>query len=623
MLFKHISKIKKIMYYNKKIKSKVILFFVILLSLIGVSFAGYNCDTFNQWKWLYVGLNINDNNLVGGDCSSILNYYKDSDTNGIHYSWFIDDINQQSFVTYNTVKSLTGDFFNIYDYKSSVEFGGNWFASLLWFNKWLTYWTKDLFIWPNIQYIFPFKPIYTNMKYVPVIIYAIDAQLPLDTPLKANIYVTNKDLADKEDNISLLAKSKLLNVSIWNGRYSVFWLNIDELRGNNDEGSLFVYTVVKNIYGNKSTIIKTKIDYNRVKLKTVLWYTPDYVKYDNKEWTKHQNVNFLYAYSNLKPKTVESNNKIKVSLSNIVAWTYNINGKTYKYRAKLYLYDLKQWANNVDVKISDIYGNINPSNKIIVNVDNQWPQIVKANITKDYSINYNGKIYLDPKAYTKNNWFDMILNVKDAATKTVKVIVKTDMWKKILIDMKDWNDYLLKKLKTSFDKDWEKMLEIEAYDVLWNVSKKVVYYNTLNISYPVITYPPKDNLIVINNSLDFKWLCSGASQASIQFQLNNNKESDWISYKDSWDVNQLLNKWYNLFKVRCKNIVGSSDYVERVVIYEPKENVWWRNQELEMYPSESNKFIMNRSNKNADNDTLKVSDPTLNKNIPWFSNIDK
>jgi len=607
-------------YFNNiwiyKISSLIFFWIIILLWL---SNATYNCNAFNKWNWLYEWLTINENNLVGDDCSNIIDYYKGSEANGIQYSSFLDKINQQSTMSYSEIRAYTWDFMNIYESKNGLEYGWTGFSALLWYNKWITFWTKDLFIWPNIQFIFPFKPIYTNLKYVPVIVYTRDKQLPTSTNLKLNIYVSDKDMSDTEENISMLSKAKLLNVSVWNWVNSVFWLNIDELRWNKKTWSLYVYVVAKNIYWNKSTILKSKITYNRVKLKSVLWYTPDYVDYNHKKWTRNADVSFLYLYTNLKPKDITSDNNTKISLSEITAWAYTVWNDIYKYRSKIYLYDLKQGLNNIAMDVEDIYWNVNKNNTIPVYVDSKWPVITKVKIDPKYSVLYQNKVYINPEAYKKNGWFDMSFNVHDEATKTVKVIVRTDLWKKIVIDMKDWQDYDLKQLETSFDSNGEKVLQIEAYDILWNISKTTKYYNTLNISYPVITFTPKDNLIVVNNSLDFKGICSWISEAQIKFQLNDNPESDWINYKGSWDVNQLLKKWYNLFKVKCKNIVWESAYVKRIVIYEPKENIGWRNNQLEMYPSESKQFIMTRSNKNADNATLKVTDPTVNRNIPWFT----
>jgi len=607
------------MLFKKFVQKRIKLFWFLIFSLffwLNNNSYALTCSWFDSGNGLYVWITADTDNITG-NCDDYVDYYKGVESNWFDWSPLEDYIYWQSFLDYWQISNLTGDFFNIYERTNQLNYGGEKLLALLWYNNWLFYWNKNLFIGPNATYIFPFKPVYTNAQYIPIIFYVLDKQLPKWTMLSANLYVTDKDLTDTEENIVNIAKSSLKNIPIMNGRINVVMINIDELRGGLEEWKLYVYLVAKNIYWYKSKILKTYFNYNRTQLNSTLWYSEEYIDYDWKKWTKNSDVNFVYLYTNLQPKTVKSNNDIKVSLSEITAGNFSYNNKVYKYKSKVYLYDLEQGYNYIDVNVQDIYWNEN-RNTIDVYVDSEWPNINKSEIDTDYKIVYNNKIYINPVAYKDNDWFNMIINVVDEATKTTKVILKTDLGKKIILDLKDWQDYKVKQLLTSFDENGEKVIQIEAYDILGNISKKMIYYNTMNISYPVITFPPKDNLIVVNNALDFKWLCSGVSQAEIKYQLNDNPESGWISYTDSWDINQILKKWYNLFKVKCKNIVGESDWVERIVIYEPKENIGWRNYQLEMYPNESDKFIMKRSNKNADNDTLIITDPDLYQDVPWF-----
>jgi len=599
---------------------KRFLYFILsLLIFFSISF-WLDCDWFSSWQWLYKGIYINQNDWYVNNLSScdLLDIYKNDTSNWFTYNTILSDITSQTKINYNIITNLTKNIFNNFiEYWQIFYTGNTELLSNLWFNKQIFYTdTNPIIIWPNITFIYPYKPVYTAKKYIPIIIYVNDKQQTDDSDLTLTLYASNKDFENNIQTLNDLAKAKL-SFDVQNKHAVVVVLNIDEIR-NADTGKIYLYAYVTNIYNKNSRLIKTYFNFNRINLKGELAYTEDYVDYDWKKWTKLDNPSIMYLYTNLPIKTVISNNDLKVTIWKIEEGNYL--GNKYHYKAILNIFGWQQGYNQVDINITDVYWHeINLVKDLYI--DSKGPDINLADLTDKYKIIYNWQIYLNTVKYKENNWFDFKLNVKDEATKTVKVIIKTDINKKIILDIKDGVDYVVKQLTTNFSTNGERLLTIEAYDVLWNISKKSYLYNVLDISYPVITYPPKDNLIVVSPSIDFKGFCTNITAWQIKYKLNDNPESDRINYTDNWSVNQILKKGYNIFKIKCKNIVGESDYVERIVIYEPKENIGWRNYMLQMYPNFSKKLYIERSNKNADNDTIRIIEPDLYKNLPWF-NID-
>lgn len=580
------------------------------------------CNSADNQKGVYSYDDIN--------CSDYLDYYKNDESNWIVYENFYSDILNKVQYSYNDYSlkirkpALSNNqpiyFNNFPEHFVNFFIGWNNVLSYLWYQKWLFDFKNKLIIWPNVSYVFPFRPVFTHLKYIPVIVYVNDKQLDSNANLTLNIFASNKDLSDNEWIVNADAEWVLTGVKVKNKTFKVLIINTDEIRNNKANWKIYIYSYATNIYWQKSKIIKTYFNYNRIELKGDVEYGENYITYNNQKWTKNDPAT-LVLYSTLRPKSIENSN-FNMIINNIAAWSYQIGWTVYKYKSNLLVSNLNQWKNTTNFTLKDIYWNTKDFTKDIY-LDSEWPVIDSGSIADLDKVIYQNKVYLKPNEYRLNNWFDFNVKVHDEATKTVKLILKTDLWKKIIIDITDGQSITVDKLLTNISKNGMKILEVDAEDILWNVSKANYFYYVQDIPYPVFIYPPKDNLVVSSNIVTFKWFCTNTDKGEVQYYLNDETPSAWIPYTWDWETTKILKKWYNQLKIRCWNEIWQSDYVNRVVIYEPNENIWWRNYMLQMYPNKSNELYINRSSKNADNDTVKIINNNLYKELPWFTNHNK
>lgn len=560
--------------------------------------------------------------------SKLVDDNKNNLSNVIDYTNIKNNIISQSTILPNQLPFGTKTVGAFYEEKNPYITNGFEDSAEIAFKKWIIgFWWRVVVnqYAPKTTLIFPFMNIFMPAQKIPILIHVSSNKFSNDANIKTKVFISNKEFQvgrpSDLDNISIVAETEFEHKNNSVG-YTV--LDIKKIFDDNvipQKGSVFLYTYSVDGNWHKTTVEKRKIDYIASDLELTATVWDNVIEFDRNNrkeyWTRWEFAD-INVYSNMELRSIKSSEYTIAMLENeVLNPEKNINGLNYDHLYKIRVMGLKEGENDIPLTWLSVFWAQKNAN-VTVFRDSTPPEAIKYWLTDEFKIEKDSIIYINTPNFKKKGSFDMILHPDDwEGIGTQEVIVKTELGKKIY-PLTDKQENTLDHLQIK-NTNGDRIFVFEISDMLWNTRVLEYRFRYLDVSFPIFLYPSQNNVIVVDNQINFIGFCSGITDGQIKYKLNNGDETDWVEYKETWSIPQILQRWNNVFAIKCKNIVWlESDWWERNVIYSPITRLWWTNSLLQIYSTLANGLFMNRANKNVNNDSLQVITPDMKTEIPWF-----
>lgn len=548
--------------------------------------------------------------------------------NVIDYSNITESIITQNTINMSQLPIGTKDAWTFYEIKNPYVFNGYEEGADIYFKNGIIGNNKrqvvNQYSAKNIV-LFPYMNLFIPANKIPILVYTNSSKLSNDALMTTKVFISNKEFQANTpwdlDNIGIVAQTEFQHKNNSVG-YTVF--DIKKIFDNSiipEKGSVYLYTYSVDGEGHKTNVERRKIDYIASDLELAAEVGDNVIEFEKnnkKEYRTRSDYADVTVYSNMQLRTINSNKYNVIMLENEkLSPEKTIKGKNYEYKYMIRVMWLEEGQNDIPLTwLSVFWGQ--KTDQVTIFKDSIAPYAVKHRIQDEFRIEKNGIIYLNTIAFKKKGSFDFLFHPNDGeGIGTQQVIVKTELGKRVF-NLNDKQDNILDHLQIN-NENGDRIFMFEVSDFLGNVRTLEYRFRYLDVSFPIFLYPSQNNVIVVDNQINFIGFCSWIKEGEVKFRLNWGTESDWIQYTDTWNIAQILQRGSNEFQIKCKNVVGlESDWWERTVIYSPITKIWGTNSLLQIYSTLANGMFMNRWNKNVNNDSLQVITPEMKNEIPGF-----